>query len=159
MTTTSREQKRPTGSKASADTEANQAEADADADASPLAQAADIATTAVKQRIGQRIDKSAGDLGLLAQTLSLASQQLKGNIAAPYVGRLATEVERLSRFIENADPKAVLESAESLGKKKPLLFIGGALAVGIVGGRFIRSSAAAIKPDPGADDRTVEKAD
>lgn len=97
----------------------------------------------MKERLGARIDRSANDLGLLAKTLNLASEQLEGNIAAPYVGKLASQVERLSRFIDEADARRLREDVETLGRKQPLLFIGGALALGIAGGRFLKSSARA----------------
>jgi hypothetical protein len=104
---------------------------------------ADRAATVVKGRLTETVDKSVYDLDILGKTLQLASEQLKDNVAAPYVGKVAERVSRLSRFIDEADAKALMKQAQSLGREKPLLFFGGAMALGFAGGRFLRSSGSA----------------
>ena len=104
---------------------------------------ADRAATAVRGRLTETVDKSVDDLDILAKTLQLASEQLKDNVAAPYVGKVAERVSRLSRFIDEADARSLLKEAQSLGREKPLMFFGGAMALGFAGGRFLRSSSSA----------------
>jgi hypothetical protein len=116
---------------------------DADGTTSLVTTVTDRAATVVKGRLTETVDKSVEDLDILAKTLQLASQQLKDNVAAPYVGKVADRVSRLSRFIDEADAKALLKQAQSLGREKPLLFFGGAMALGFAGGRFLRSSSSA----------------
>jgi hypothetical protein len=112
-------------------------------DATALSTVADRAATVVKGRLTETVDKSVDDLELLAKTLQLASEQLKDNVAAPYLGKVANRVSRLSKFIDEADPKALLEQAQTLGREKPIWFFGGAMALGFAGGRFLRSSSSA----------------
>jgi len=104
---------------------------------------ADRAATVVRGRLTETVDKSVDDLDILAKTLQLASEQLKDNVAAPYVGKVAERVGRLSRFIDEADAQSLLKQAQALGREKPLIFFGGAMALGFAGGRFLRSSGSA----------------
>jgi hypothetical protein len=118
-----------------------------------LSTVADRAATVVKGRLTDTLDKSVDDLDLLAKTLQLASEQLKDNMAAPYLGKVANRVSRLSRFIDEADPKALVEQAQTLGREKPLWFLGGAMALGFAGGRFLRSSSSAGSTAPSTGGR------
>jgi len=102
---------------------------------------ADRAKQAIKGELGEQVDKSANDLGKLAKTLRFASEQLEGNIAAPYVEKAASQIDRLSTYVEDADALELLRKVEKVGREKPLLYVGAAVALGFVGGRFLKSSA------------------
>lgn len=115
----------------------------ADETAALMTTVADRAATVVKGRLTRTVDKSVEDLDILAKTLQLASEQLKDNVAAPFVGKVADRVSWLSRFIDEADAQALLKQAHALGREKPVLFFGGAMALGFAGGRFLRSSSSA----------------
>jgi len=101
---------------------------------------ADRAKGVVSGKLAERAHRSAEDFGLLARTLRLAGQQLKDNMAAPYVGKVADQVDRFSKYIEHADARQLLRRAASVSEAKPLLFLGGAIALGFAGGRFLKSS-------------------
>jgi hypothetical protein len=108
---------------------------------SAASKVADRAKQTIEAEIGDQVEKSANDLGKLAKTLRLASEQLEGNVAAPYVEKAATQIDRLAKYVESADARELLRRMESVGRETPLLYAGAALAVGFLGGRFLRSSA------------------
>jgi hypothetical protein len=102
--------------------------------------AAKEARDLVSAQLTQRASKSGHDLGRLAKGLQHMSEQLEGNMASPYVHKLGTQLERTSQLIEEANPRDLVKQVESFAKREPLWFIGGALAVGVLGARFIKSA-------------------
>ncbi len=115
------------------------------------------AKDAVKDRLQGRVEKSVNDLDVLAKTLKLASQQLGGNIAAPVMEKVAGGIDQLSKYIEEADARAVLRRAESLGRDNPLLFVGGAVLIGFFGGRFLKASGRPRPPARKTTERTIQE--
>lgn len=103
-----------------------------------------MVTTQAKSFVGdqvtKRTHKSASDLGTLSKALRLTSEQLEGNLASPYVGKAADHVQRLARFIEDADGPELLRRIESMAQRRPLMFAGAAVLVGFGGARFLKSS-------------------
>jgi ElaB/YqjD/DUF883 family membrane-anchored ribosome-binding protein len=114
------------------------------------------AKDAVKDRLEGRVEKSVNDLDVLAKTLKLASQQLDGNIAAPAIEKVAQGVDRLAKYIEDADTRALLSRAESLGRDNPLLFVGGAAVIGFFGGRFLKASGRSRPPAKKSGERSIQ---
>ena len=94
----------------------------------------------ITHSVGDQQEKSAGDLGNVAKALRQTSKQLDGNIASPYVGQVADQVDRAAEFLRTANVKEVVGSVESFARREPLLFLGGAFALGILGARFLKSS-------------------
>jgi len=91
--------------------------------------------------VSQRVGKPADDLAGLAKALRFSAKQLEGNFSAPYVDKLAEQLERAAKLIGKSDARQVLASLERYARREPLLFLGGALLVGIGGARFLKSSA------------------
>ena len=56
------------------------------------------------------------------------------------MGKAAAQLERFSHFLENTDGEEALRSVEEFARKRPLLFLGGAVALGFGGARFLKSS-------------------
>lgn len=112
-----------------------------------LDQAKTVATNVAEQAkdlishtVGDQQEKSAGDLGNVAKALRQTSRQLDGNIASPYVGQVADQVDRAAEFLRTANVKEIVGGVESFARREPLLFLGGAFALGILGARFLKSS-------------------
>jgi hypothetical protein len=103
-----------------------------------------LVTTQAKNFVGdqvtKRTHKSASDLGTLSKALRLTSEQLEGNLASPYVGKAAEQVQRLASFIEDADGPELLRRIESMAQRRPLVFAGAAVLAGFGGARFLKSS-------------------
>src|SRR5690606_33979901 len=50
------------------------------------------------------------------------------------------QVDSLASFLDNQDVAELVDNAEDLARRQPAVFVGGAFALGVLGGRFLRSS-------------------
>jgi len=98
----------------------------------------------VKGEVGKRTEKGAEDLDAVAGALRRSGHELEDNIAAPYVVKAADQIERVSQFLRTAEPRDILQSVENFARREPVLFLGGALALGLLGARFLKSSARSV---------------
>lgn len=105
-------------------------------------QVADNAKRAVGGRLSDRTTKSAMQLSELANVLRQSGRQLEGNLAGPLMERAASRVESLSNTLDTTDIRQVVQQVESFARREPVLFLGGAFAVGLLGARFLRGAAA-----------------
>lgn len=103
-------------------------------------QAAHSAEDLIDAQVDRQTSRGADDLGDVARALRKTSRDLKGNLATPYVDKVADQVERAADYLRSADLKSVMRSAEDYARREPLLFLGGAFALGMVAARFLGSS-------------------
>lgn len=78
----------------------------------------------------------------VAQAFRKTSEQLRSedqNDLAGYTERIADQVERVSNYIEGKGLRGVAGDLETLARQRPGLFVGGALVLGLVAARFLRS--------------------
>ncbi|MFL5525777.1 MAG: hypothetical protein ACJ79I_05045 [Gemmatimonadaceae bacterium] len=110
-----------------------------------IEEARDRAQERVRSAITETKTSAATTLGGLAQSLLLSSQTLNDqqNGAARYVEQAAERIERASKYLETADINDVMRRTEAWARKNPPLFLGAALALGILGARFFKSGAPA----------------
>lgn len=98
-----------------------------------------------KARIGDgfedRRNKSAEAISDAAEAIRLSSHALGGNALMPYIQKAADQLQRVAKFVREADPNEISKEVESFARREPLLFLGGAAAIGLIGGRFMRASA------------------
>ncbi len=94
----------------------------------------------VKAEVGKHTHKSAADLGSVAAALRESTKELKDNMVAPYIEKAADQIDRASEFLRNGDLRQAQRSVEDYARREPLLFLGGAFALGLLGARFIKSS-------------------
>jgi len=85
-------------------------------------------------------ERSAGELGNVASALRRSSQDLDGSPAAHYVNKAADQIDRVARYVRTANLDDMRRTAESFARREPLLFLGGAFALGMIGARFLKSS-------------------
>jgi hypothetical protein len=104
-------------------------------------QVAGQAKDIVRSRLSTQTSRSAIQLGELANALRQTGEQLEGNVASPFVSKAADRLDRVSELLDSADPTELVRSVEQFARREPLLFLGGAFALGIVGARFLKSSA------------------
>ena len=102
----------------------------------------------VRERAGAQLttqkDKATDGLGTIAQAFKRTTQELREqrhDTLAEYVERAADELERLSTGIRNRDIGAMFRDAQSMARRQPAIFVGSAFAVGLLGARFLKSSA------------------
>ena len=61
-------------------------------------------------------------------------------LASKYGETLAGQVEKFSSYIDDKEIKELVRDVEQFAKRNPLLFVGGAFALGILAARFLKSS-------------------
>jgi hypothetical protein len=106
----------------------------------------DQARSMIRGSVSERASKSALGVSDLARTLRQTSRQLEGNTAGSFVDRAADQLDRVSELLETKDPEELVHNVERFAREQPLLFLGGAFALGIAGARFLKSSGARAQP-------------
>lgn len=79
----------------------------------------------------------------VAQALHKASEQLREDNQddlAGYTEQMASRVEQVSGYLDEQGVRGLAQDVENFARKQPGLFIGGAVALGLVGARFLKSS-------------------
>jgi hypothetical protein len=102
-----------------------------------------IRDTAAAQLNSQK-DKATEGLGTVASAVRETTQNLRSqqhDVAARYVEQAADQIERLSARLREKDVAELLNDAQQLARRRPALFIGAAFAIGLLGARFLKSSA------------------
>jgi hypothetical protein len=105
----------------------------------------------VQQQAGSRItrqkDEAADEIQKVAGAVRQLGDQLGGqeqgpiaHYAAEYGKKAADGLERLTNYLRENDPKALVSELENLGRRQPALLIGGAFLLGLAGARFLKSS-------------------
>lgn len=77
-------------------------------------------------------------------------QNAVGKFTAQYGDEIARRIEDLSSYVENADFRDIARDVETLARRQPALFIGGAFALGLLAARFLKSS----RPNQGSSNRS-----
>lgn len=61
-------------------------------------------------------------------------------LAGKYSDSLANQVEKISSYIDDRDIRELVKDVEQFARRNPLLFVGGAFALGVLAARFLKSS-------------------
>ena len=104
-----------------------------------VAQVSEQAKTTVASRLGE----VAQELGSVAYAVRQTSEELGAQDQAGiarYGTRIADQIESVSSYLNERGVEDVLMDVESLARRQPALFLGGSLMLGILVGRFLRSS-------------------
>lgn len=102
-------------------------------------QAQEQAKAAVETRKEQAIEGLEG----IAQAFRQTGENLRTadqGVVADYSEQMANQIERLSSFLSERDVDQLLGDAEAYARSHPEIFLGGAFALGLLVGRFIKSS-------------------
>jgi hypothetical protein len=110
--------------------------------------AANVASQAkegVSQQIEQKFDsgrdKAIDKIETVSEALRGAGEKLEGTGPLPDLADKAAEgIDRLAHYFENKSVTDIVRSVESFARREPALFLGGALAMGVIAGRFLKSS-------------------
>jgi hypothetical protein len=82
-------------------------------------------------------------LGTVAQAIRQTGQHLheqdQGGVGG-YVGKAAERVETLTDYLRTRDVPALLDDTQDLARRQPGMFLTGAVALGFLGARFLKSS-------------------
>ena len=94
------------------------------------------------QLAGQK-DRATDQLGSISSALHRTSENLHDedqDAVARYIGDAAQQVDRLSDYLRTHTVSELLSEAERYARREPALFLGGAMLVGLLGARFLKSS-------------------
>lgn len=102
-------------------------------------QAQQKAKSAMETRKGQ----AASGLSNLGQAFRQTGNQLREQDQtgiAQYTERVAGQVDRFAGYLEGHSVDEILNDVENFARRQPELFIGGAVALGLLTARFLKSS-------------------
>jgi ElaB/YqjD/DUF883 family membrane-anchored ribosome-binding protein len=97
----------------------------------------------VKSTLESQKQKGVGELSGLAEAVRHTSQNLREQHKdgiAQYAERAAEQMDRVVEFFDSRDVSDLLNEAEMFARRHPEAFIGGAFMLGLVAGRFLKSS-------------------
>lgn len=77
-------------------------------------------------------------------------------LAGKYGDTLAGQVEKFSGYINDKEITELVRDVEQFARRNPLLFVGGALTLGILAARFLKSSGRNQKSAKHAKNRTAQ---
>lgn len=104
-----------------------------------VAQVGEQAKTNVDSRMGEVAQELSGVAEAVRMTShELGSQDQPG--IARYGNRIADQIEQASTYLSGRGVEEILADAEGLARRQPALFLGGAFTLGLLVGRFMRSS-------------------
>lgn len=94
-----------------------------------------------KSNLASGITSVADSIRHVGENFSSANENNQvAALAGKYGDTLAQQVEKFSNYIDEKEIKELVRDVEHFAKRNPLLFVGGALALGIVAARFLKSS-------------------
>ena len=102
-------------------------------------EAQEQAKSAVETRKEQAVEGLEGIAQAFRQTGETLRTTEQGTVA-DYSEQVANQIERLSSFLSERNVDQLLGDAESYARSRPEIFLGGAFALGLLVGRFIKSS-------------------
>lgn len=106
---------------------------------SSIQQARDRATSSLNDSRMQFADQ----IGTVADALRRTTEHLRTEDQARIAGftdTLASRADQAAGYLRNADPQAMRSDLERFTRQRPALIIGSAIALGILGARFLKSS-------------------
>lgn len=119
----------------------------------PISKAADTAaekggelvdrakTTATSQANSQK-QKAATGLDNAAEAMREVSDNLRDQqpTLANVTSVAADRTEEIARYLQQTDVNDMIHGVEDFARRQPLLFLGGAFAIGLLGARFLKAS-------------------
>ena len=89
-------------------------------------------------------DRATDSLGSVAQAVRQSTNQLREQrheTIAQYIEQAANQLDRLSSRLREKNVNELVDDAQRFARQRPALFIGSAFALGLIGARFLKSSA------------------
>ena len=111
--------------------------------ANVASQATERASEKVESGLARGKDRTAQALGAVAQSLRAFGSELRTHNEegiGRFVDRTADRADQLVNRLNNADPHSLIDDVEDFARREPAVFIGGAIAVGLLAARFLKSS-------------------
>jgi len=93
--------------------------------------------------LGESKTQFADQFGTVADALRRTTEHLRSEDQQRIAGltdTIARQVEQVADYLRNKDARAMRQDLENLARRQPALMIGGALVLGLIGARFLKSS-------------------
>lgn len=106
---------------------------------STFQQARDRASSSLGESKGQFADQ----FGTIAEAFRRTTEHLRSEDQQRIAGlteTVARQVDQVADYLRNKDARAIRNDLESLARRQPAIVIGGALVLGLIGARFLKSS-------------------
>jgi hypothetical protein len=101
----------------------------------------------VRERAGEQLtnqkNRATQGIGTIAQAVRSTTNDLREHqheTIAEYVTRAADQLDRLSTRLQNKEVSELFRDAQNLARRQPVMFVGAAFALGLLGARFMKSS-------------------
>jgi hypothetical protein len=103
----------------------------------------DQAQQVAQTKVTTQKERAAETLGAVAQSIRDSSSSLREQQPqiASFVDEAASRVESVSSYIRNHEVGDLIGEAERFARREPLMFLGGAFALGFLASRFIKATA------------------
>jgi hypothetical protein len=116
------------------------------------------AKDSAQSSIGSGKNRAAESLGNVAEALRHTGENMRTRTdvqsgLTDYVTRAADRVESASTYLQNRQIGDILGDVSDFARREPALFLGGAFALGLVGGRFLKSSSSSRATSGGGSPR------
>lgn len=124
-----------------------------------LSQVKESAGSVAAEALGQVKDKAssvldeqktnlASGVASVADTIRQVGENLgnasENNQVAAFAGKygenIAAQIEKFSSYVDDKEIKELVRDVEQFARRNPLLFVGGAFALGVFAARFLKSS-------------------
>ena len=102
-----------------------------------------------------RINEQVGSAGEVIRTTLEDTAQALNNIGdsdsplivslKPYISRVGTLMDDTSNYLNTVTPQRLIQDTRTLARKNPGIFVGGALALGLIASRFLKSTSDSYK--------------
>jgi hypothetical protein len=95
-----------------------------------------------KNTVDARMSDVAQELGSVADVVRQTTHEVGGEnqTFAHYGDRIAEQIEGVSSYLDEHSIDDVLSDVQNFARRQPAVFLGGAFMLGIMVGRFLRSS-------------------
>jgi hypothetical protein len=100
-----------------------------------------------KERAGTSLGESKGQLadqvGAVAEALRRTTENLRSEDQGRIAGlteTLARQIDQVANYLRGKDAAGMRQDLENMARRQPAVAIGGALLLGLIGARFLKSS-------------------
>jgi hypothetical protein len=108
------------------------------------AQVTDQAKQAAQSQLAVRKDQTAHGLNTVSAAVQDMGNKLRQNDQtssyAQFADQAAHQIQRFSSYLRNHDVRDIVDDAEDWMRRDPMIALGGAFVLGLLGARFLKSS-------------------
>jgi uncharacterized protein YicC (UPF0701 family) len=93
--------------------------------------------------LGESKTQFADQIGAVAEALRRTTEHLRSEDQSRIAGlteTLARQIDQVSNYLRNKDAAAMRADLENVARRQPAIALGGALVLGLIGARFLKST-------------------